>query len=119
MSGRLIELGAQGDRANEIRLGGEEFLLGRGSDCDLRLRDASISRHHCMFRIRRNEITLMDLGSSNGTFVNGCRVVSQMALKSGDEICLGDFRFCLELGADNRSTFIKRTKLHPPPERAH
>jgi len=119
MSARLIELGEKGDRAKEILLGGEEFLLGRGRDCDLRLRDANISRHHCMIRMRRDEVTLMDLGSSNGTFVNGNRVVSQTALKSGDEISLGEFRFYFDLGEGGRSEIVQKTKLHLPGSTRH
>ena len=117
MSARLIEIGPQGVRSKEILLGGEEFLLGRGRDCDLRLRDANISRHHCMIRMRGHETTLIDLGSSNGTFVNGSRVISQTALKSGDEICLGDFRFLLDLGEGSRSEIVLRTTLHRPDDK--
>jgi pSer/pThr/pTyr-binding forkhead associated (FHA) protein len=98
MTPKLIEPGAGGEPAREIPIQGSEFLLGRGSDCDLRLRDINISRHHCLIRLRPQEITLVDLGSSNGTFVNGQRVLSQLNLKSGDEIRLAEFRFFVDLG---------------------
>jgi len=98
MIAKLIEPGAGGQRAREVLIVGDEFLIGRGSDCDLRLRDINISRHHCIIRIRPQEITLTDLGSSNGSYVNGHRVVSQTALKSGDEIQVAEFRFFLDLG---------------------
>ena len=67
-----------------------------------------------MIRMRGGEITLMDLGSSNGTFVNGSRVISQTALKSGDEITLGDFRFHLDLGDSSMSEVVAKTTLHLP-----
>lgn len=98
MHAKLIELGAQGHRANEILIKGEEFLLGRGSDCDFCLRDINVSRHHCLIHVRPEEITLVDLGSSNGTYVNRSRVISQIALRSGDEIRLGDLHFIFEIG---------------------
>lgn len=98
MTPKLIEPGGVGQKAREIPIHGEEFLLGRGSDCDLRLRDINISRHHCLIRVRPGQITLVDLGSSNGSYVNGTRVVSQADLKSGDELRLGDQRFFLDLG---------------------
>ena len=102
MIAKLIEPGVKGGRAREILISREEFLLGRGTDCDLRLSDINISRHHCLIRTRPEEITLADLGSSNGTYVNGHRVVSQVALKPGDEIRVGEFRFVFELGEGSR-----------------
>jgi pSer/pThr/pTyr-binding forkhead associated (FHA) protein len=119
MTARLIEIGVQGNRTKEFLLGGEEFMLGRGRDCDLRLRDASISRHHCMIRMRRHEATLVDLGSSNGTYVNGNRVISQAALKSGDEITLGEFHFHIDLGEGGRSEVVPKTTLHLSPDTHH
>jgi pSer/pThr/pTyr-binding forkhead associated (FHA) protein len=77
---------------------GPEFLIGRGADCDLRLPVSAISRHHCLIRLHGAEATLVDLGSSNGTFVNGKRVRSQAPLHSGDEIRLGNSSFRVDLG---------------------
>jgi pSer/pThr/pTyr-binding forkhead associated (FHA) protein len=97
MWGKLIDLaGGEGQR-REIAITKEDFLIGRGSDCDLRLRHSAISRHHCQLRFRADEVTLSDLGSANGTFVNGQRVRSQAAVHHGDEIAFGDFRFVLDL----------------------
>ncbi len=98
MAARLIEPGAEGQPAREIPIPGEEFLIGRGADCDLRLALVDISRHHCLIRLRGGEPTVTDLGSSNGTFVNGQRIRSPATLRSGDEIRVGDCRFLLDLG---------------------
>jgi pSer/pThr/pTyr-binding forkhead associated (FHA) protein len=95
---KLIEPGGEGAREREILIQGQEFLIGRGSDCNLRLAVSAISRHHCLLRIRAGEATLSDLGSSNGTFVNGKRVRSQVALHTGDEIRVGSCRFLVDLG---------------------
>jgi pSer/pThr/pTyr-binding forkhead associated (FHA) protein len=51
-----------------------------------------------MIRVREQDVTLVDLGSSNGSYVNGNRVITQVELRSGDEIRLGGFRFVLDLG---------------------
>jgi len=99
MSAKLIEPGSGGNRAREIPLVGEQFLIGRGADCDFRVHEEDISRHHCMIHLRGQEVILSDLGSSNGTAVNGQRVLSQVKLKSGDEILLGSkSRFIVDLG---------------------
>jgi pSer/pThr/pTyr-binding forkhead associated (FHA) protein len=98
MTPKLIEPAVGTERAREITIAKEEFLIGRGVDCDLRVNDEDISRHHCLLRVRGRETTLSDLGSSNGTFVNGKRVLSQVTLNSGDEIGLGKCRFLVDLG---------------------
>ncbi len=98
MTAKLLEPGVGTEGTREISISKEEFLIGRGPDCDLRVNDDDISRHHCLIRLRGNEATLSDLGSSNGTFVNSKRVLSQVALASGDEICLGKCRFFVDLG---------------------
>jgi pSer/pThr/pTyr-binding forkhead associated (FHA) protein len=95
---RLLERGATAEQTREVSVTKPEFLIGRAPDCDLRLRMSEVSRHHCIIRTTADEVTLVDLGSSNGTFLNGQRVRSQAALHSGDEIRLGDCHFLVDLG---------------------
>ena len=97
MLGKLLERGEDGGQRREIAITKEEFLIGRGADCDLRLRLSAISRHHCLLRIRQGEATLADLGIANGTFLNGQQIRSQATLKDRDEIAVADCRFVLEL----------------------
>ena len=126
MPARLLEPGPEGERLREITIAVEEFLLGRGSDCDLRVHDTAISRHHCLIRMRGRDVSLVDLGSSNGTYVNGQRVLSQTALHTGDEICLGPCRYLIDLGDDPEwaKQFLpnevdaKATTSHLPPKEA-
>ena len=100
MSLRLLEPAKEGEPIREIPISGEEFLLGRGVDCDLCLHDTAASRHHCLIRVRSGEVALVDLGSSNGTYLNGTRVLSQTVLHTGDEIRVGAFRYVVDLGDD-------------------
>jgi pSer/pThr/pTyr-binding forkhead associated (FHA) protein len=95
---RLIERGSTPGQTREVPVNQPEFLIGRGADCDLRLRESEISRHHCTIRVGADEATLVDLGSSNGTYLNGQRVRSQAALHSGDELRLGSATFLVDLG---------------------
>lgn len=68
-------------------------LVGRGADCDIRVLSSSVSRKHGVFEIAGGELTFSDLGSSNGSFVNGQPVKTAVALRPGDEVLMGDFRF--------------------------
>ncbi|MQA86243.1 MAG: DUF2662 domain-containing protein [Streptosporangiales bacterium] len=63
-------------------------LLGRGTDCDLRLVDPGVSRHHAELRLEGDTVTLIDLGSTNGTFLNG-QPVRSVVLTDGARVTLG------------------------------
>jgi serine/threonine-protein kinase len=60
------------------------YVLGRGPECYPRLPDdlllKDISRHHCLLSVQLPDLRLLDLGSTNGTFVNGARVVPPAGL---------------------------------------
>ena len=100
MNPKLIEPGTSNSKFRSIAIHQEEFLIGRGADCDLRLKASAVSRHHCLLRFRGAEASVTDLGSSNGTFVNGQRVRSQTTLHSGDESRVGTLPFVVDLGDD-------------------
>jgi pSer/pThr/pTyr-binding forkhead associated (FHA) protein len=63
-------------------------LLGRGTDCDLRMVDAGVSRHHDELRVEDNQVVLVDLGSTNGTLVNG-QAMRRVVLTDGSNVTLG------------------------------
>lgn len=71
---------------------GREAVLGRGEDCELRVQSLQASRRHAAVRFSNGEYLVRDLGSSNGTFVNGERVQGERALRPGDEIDVGGSR---------------------------
>jgi pSer/pThr/pTyr-binding forkhead associated (FHA) protein len=98
MSAKLIEPARGDERTREISITKEEFLIGRGLDCDLRVNDEDVSRHHCLIRVRGVDATVSDLGSRNGTFINGKRVLSQLPIITGDALDLGKCRFVVDLG---------------------
>jgi two-component system, cell cycle response regulator len=71
-----------------------ELLIGRGDDCDLRIPDNSVSRRHACIRPDDGGYCAIDLGSTNGTFVNDASV-EQVKLKDGDTLRVGNriYRF--------------------------
>jgi DNA-binding NtrC family response regulator/pSer/pThr/pTyr-binding forkhead associated (FHA) protein len=66
------------------------LLMGRGPTADLQLVDGKVSREHCRFDATGARPMIEDLGSQNGTFVNGERIDRPTPLAEGDEIALGD-----------------------------
>jgi pSer/pThr/pTyr-binding forkhead associated (FHA) protein len=71
------------------------LVIGRGSDCDLVLDEPEMSRKHAMIEVTAAGIYLRDMGSSNGTFVNGVQV-RDAVLYSGDQIAFDRNRFLVE-----------------------
>jgi predicted component of type VI protein secretion system len=76
-----------------IPLNVRQFLIGREQDCHLRPNSDLVSRHHCVFTIDDFTVRLRDLGSTNGTFVNGERIQGQVVLKPGDHVVVGKLSF--------------------------
>ncbi len=71
--------------------------LGRSAENDVSIPDGTISRHHARLSFKKGHWLLEDLGSSNGSFVNGQRVTSPKTLNHGDEVRLGDDVLTFEL----------------------
>lgn len=70
-----------------------KFLIGREQDCQLRPNSELVSRHHCVFSTDEFGLRVRDLGSTNGTFVNGQRIEKQVELKAGDRVAIGTLNF--------------------------
>ena len=78
LAGKLFSIPAQG------------LIIGRGSNCHIRINEASVSRRHAVIEWGRlGKIYLRDDGSSLGTFVNGYRIMKTVLLKEGDIIKVG------------------------------
>jgi hypothetical protein len=77
-----------------LPLGGQErFLIGRAAVCDLMLADPSVSRHHAELRRQGEEWLLADLGSTNGTRLNGWRISGPVSVHPGDRVAFGSSGF--------------------------
>jgi pSer/pThr/pTyr-binding forkhead associated (FHA) protein len=76
-------------RGRTLTFGPGEYLFGRGAECHVRPDSEWVSRQHCLFSVRTESIHLKDLGSTNGTLVNGQRLVGERHLAHGDTIQVG------------------------------
>jgi hypothetical protein len=72
----------------QFELGGPLISIGRASDNDVIVDDALVSRHHCQLKLQHGAYGFADLGSRNGSFVNGHQV-NEIALGPGDMIRIG------------------------------
>lgn len=66
------------------------LVIGRSEPADVVLADARVSRSHCRIAIQGSHVTVTDLGSTNGTFVDGRRVAAQSRLAAGGRLRVGD-----------------------------
>ena len=85
------------DRRSTIPLDHLPAIVGRDPDCDVRLRDPWVSRLHCEINQINGRLVILDLESSHGTLVNGCRVRFAHVV-TGGTLRLGRTRLVVEDG---------------------
>ena len=88
-----LRIAAGNKQGSSISLPQGKFLVGREEDCHLRPNSDLVSRHHCVFTVDDFSVRLRDLGSTNGTFVNGERLKGAVILKQGDRVLIGKLDF--------------------------
>jgi pSer/pThr/pTyr-binding forkhead associated (FHA) protein len=98
MSHLLVSL----DGGPDIPTGREPIVVGRHPRCDVRLHAPRVSRWHCCLTEIDSVVFVRDLGSTNGTLINGCGVEAGH-LRPGDELSIANLRYRLERGPANRT----------------
>ncbi len=96
---RVMSGSHSGDVISLLR---KKFLIGREQDCHLRPNSEMVSRHHCAFSVDDFSVRIRDLGSTNGTLVNGQRIRSEVVLEDGDRIVIGNLDFVIEISGKQR-----------------
>jgi pSer/pThr/pTyr-binding forkhead associated (FHA) protein len=72
-----------------VDLSGKTVSVGRLPECTISIDDSNISRNHAQVRAGASNYLVTDLGSTNGTMVNGVKIVGDHALRDGDIISFG------------------------------
>ncbi len=111
------------------------FVIGRGNDCQIILPERQVSRHHVKILQRDGGYVLQDLGSKNGTHINGVKIQGAVPLQDGDEIQIALAVKLVFVGSDatlpltfdpptlqgdlvideaQRAVFIKEEEMSPP-----
>jgi pSer/pThr/pTyr-binding forkhead associated (FHA) protein len=88
-------------RLRSIKLRSAETLVGRQKGCDLRIPSAEISRRHCILSFADGTLTVEDLNSANGTFVNDQQVLGKQTVKPGDQLKIGPMIFGIDYDAED------------------
>ncbi len=104
----------------ELELAGKETLIGRDADCDIRLDDPAVSRHHAKVARIYAGYFIEDLHSTNGVMLNNRRVRKHM-LKNRDIIQVGDHELHYDAGqeemvVDDQDQTVVHTPAHQPRE---
>lgn len=86
----------QDGKQTEIPVKRPVMVIGRKTDCQIRIASSDVSRHHCEVSQSGGRLNIRDLGSSNGTFVNKRRV-QQSELAAGDLIAIADMVLVVKL----------------------
>src|SRR6516162_5113025 len=92
MDVKLVVIGGKRP-GQEIAVSGPEFIVGRAPECKLRPNSDMVSRRHCMISIEEGKATIRDLGSRNGTIVNGQKITGEHELRTGDKVKVGPLEF--------------------------
>ena len=71
-----------------VAIGDQPVVVGRSADCDLVLADPTVSKRHIELRRRGTDVIVTDLGSTNGTTINGA-LVREAILADGDQVHVG------------------------------
>ncbi len=86
-----------GSQKREVPLNRARSVIGRRDDCQIRIPLNSVSRQHCELVRDGDRLSVRDLGSSNGTYVNQKKVVEQV-LNAGDLLAVGPCVFVVRIG---------------------
>lgn len=92
-----------GGRVDRVSVGSACFLVGRDASCHLQIDSPTVSRRHCVIVLNTSETSIFDLGSRNGTFVNGRRLNlgESVDLAEGVQLRIGHVWFSVQRDASS------------------
>jgi hypothetical protein len=101
----------------------KRLMLGRSLDCDIAMVSPQVSRNHAVLDLEGDQLMIEDLGSANGTMINGKAIQGRQELRNDDEVRFHDIVFRVaesfagtrkEIEAMHQTTFINRVEVPPP-----
>ena len=85
----LVVVRGETEKGGNVRLRAGGHVIGRGPDADIVIDDPYASEFHARVGIQDGKVMVHDLGSTNGTYVNGRRVTTPAAVSTGDTVQIG------------------------------
>ncbi|RLS57901.1 MAG: FHA domain-containing protein [Planctomycetota bacterium] len=98
MTARILHVLTGKSKGKRVKLNEGESIIGRDESAQIRLATSEISRQHCLLMPTADGVLVRDLGSRNGTFINGHPIAEETLLKPGDHLSVGPMTFELEGG---------------------
>ena len=95
---KLVMFKSDGQR-KDIPITEETTVIGRGEDCGLRVPLQSVSRAHCELSVSGDTLSVKDLASSNGTYVNNTRI-NESPVSAGDRLVVGPVIFTVQVDGE-------------------
>ena len=92
-----------------------EYIIGRGPECYVRPNSDLVSRQHCLIRVADHQASIADLGSRNGTLLNGANLAAETRLKHGDEVQVGPLAFRVLFDDSRRQGLPREVPPAAPP----
>lgn len=95
-----------------------EVTIGRSRGCTIPLQDASVSRTHAVLSVQLEKATIRDLGSSNGTYLNGRRIDKEVTLAEGDRLTIGETELVMRVAGPpvvDPAATVQLASLQEPP----
>jgi hypothetical protein len=99
----VLDVREPGRAARRVPVTGAAIRIGRAPECELVLNDSRVSRRHARVMARDGVLVLTDLGSTNGTRVNGHRI-TEVVLGAGDRVQLGETSLVVEAAGAGAAT---------------
>lgn len=97
-----VKLVVQGGKNNGaiIVINKPRYIIGRAPECNLRMDSKALSRQHAEICVQDGSVTVKDLGSTNGTYLNGDKISGEVELKNGQTLRIGPLETVVQISAD-------------------
>jgi len=115
MDVNLVRFKSDGSQKS-IPLPSSVTVIGRRHDCDLCIPIMSVSRRHCQLNVDEGVLKIRDLGSQNGTFLNGKRV-DEGEIHAGDAIRIGPLTFVVQIDREPENVSVPMTEAEEGPKK--
>lgn len=99
-------------KGKRVKLTDAETVIGRDESAKIRVATQELSRQHCLLIVSPAGVLVRDLGSRNGTFINGMPIAEETLLKPGDTLTTGPMTFELEGSDPSSKKSAASTKAH-------